>query len=605
MSLRVRILGSFILVALVGIAMGIVGMVSFHKISSLNSDLSIISDTCNDTASVLTAHFKWRHSLTEAAMIGGAFTGSLDPETCALGTWMKSDAIKKVTDPQLLVLLEQVKAPHTQIHNAAKNVVSDIGHGDLDVAQDYLERELLPMTQTVIDLLEKMNVRANELYAIAAEEIETTADFYSGLMTVMMVAVVLVSMAMAMFITNWIAGKVYWYENLLDAVPFPISVTDRNRNWTFVNKPVEAMLNIKRKDILGKPCSNWGAGICNTDNCGITCLERGKPQTTFEQGDMDFKVDTSYIQDKRNRTIGHIEIVQDISEMVKTQKKETDLVMKIAGVSNAFLTSSKQIADGAQTLAQGSTEQAATVEQLSSSVHEIADKTKTNAEMAGRAAALGNTIMKNAEKGSSQMNEMMAAVKEINAASQQISKVIKVIDDIAFQTNILALNAAVEAARAGQHGKGFAVVAEEVRSLASKSAEAAKETGNLIANSTEKAELGSRIAEETSASLTEIVQGINESSQLVSQIAQSSDDQSAGIAQINKGIDQVAQVVQQNSATAEESAAASEEMSGQAEVLGDLISEFNGTDSGPALRNAAAARRGLPESAGAGDYGKY
>jgi len=235
---------------------------------------------------------------------------------------------------------------------------------------------------------------------------------------------------------------------------------------------------------------------------------------------------------------------------------------------------SKQIADGAQALAQGATEQAASIEQLSSSISEISQKTKANAEKAHTAARLADTIKDNAEKGSRQMEEMMSAVNEINAASGSISKVIKVIDDIAFQTNILALNAAVEAARAGQHGKGFAVVAEEVRNLAAKSAEAAKDTGSLIENSIEKATLGVQIAGETAESLSEIVSGINESNQIVGEIANSSEEQALGITQINIGIDQVAQVVQQNSATAEESAAASEEMSGQSDVLQQLIAQF-------------------------------
>ncbi|MDR0324870.1 MAG: HAMP domain-containing methyl-accepting chemotaxis protein [Oscillospiraceae bacterium] len=249
---------------------------------------------------------------------------------------------------------------------------------------------------------------------------------------------------------------------------------------------------------------------------------------------------------------------------------------------------SKQLADGSQILAQGSTQQAAAVEELSSSITEIAQKTKANAETAGRTAALASAIKQSAEKGSRQMDEMLTAVKEINEAGQSINKVIKVIDDIAFQTNILALNAAVEAARAGQHGKGFAVVAEEVRNLASKSADAAKETGNLIANSTEKAQLGSRIASETAASLAEIVTGINESNQFINEIAQSSEQQSAGIAHINAGIGQVAQVIQQNSATAEESAAASEEMSGQANMLEDLIAQFKLKDGGGTRRSLSS-----------------
>jgi len=269
---------------------------------------------------------------------------------------------------------------------------------------------------------------------------------------------------------------------------------------------------------------------------------------------------------------GDFVLIKDSINGITRNLNET--MIEINSSSSQVSTGAKQVADGAQSLAQGSTQQAATVEELSASISDVAQKTKHNAEMAGRAASLANTIMRDAEKGSSQMDEMTAAVKEIHQASQSISKVIKVIDDIAFQTNILALNAAVEAARAGQHGKGFAVVAEEVRNLAGKSAEAAKDTGQLIANSMEKAELGARIAGDTAASLTEIVSGINESTRLVNDIANSSEEQSNGIRQINEGIDQVTQVVQQNSATAEESAAASEEMSGQSDMLQQLIGQF-------------------------------
>jgi methyl-accepting chemotaxis protein len=241
---------------------------------------------------------------------------------------------------------------------------------------------------------------------------------------------------------------------------------------------------------------------------------------------------------------------------------------------------SSQISDGAQALASGSTEQAATIQQLSSSISEIATRTKENANMADSAAQLAGNIKKNAENSSDQMKQMIAAVNDINQANQSIGQVIKVIDDIAFQTNILALNAAVEAARAGAHGKGFAVVAEEVRSLAAKSAESAKNTGVLISNSLEKAQLGTKIAGETSDSLDKILDEISESNRINSQIAQASEDQSIAISQINTAISGVTQVVQQNSATAEQSAAASEEMSGQAAVLEDLISKFRLKNSG-------------------------
>ena len=250
------------------------------------------------------------------------------------------------------------------------------------------------------------------------------------------------------------------------------------------------------------------------------------------------------------------------------------MLLEMRDASSHVSEGAKQVADGAQALAQGATEQAATVQELSSSISEIATMTKENAEVAEKAAELANSIMGSAEKGSYQMDQMIQAVKDINEASTSIGKIIKTIDDIAFQTNILALNAAVEAARAGQHGKGFAVVAEEVRNLAAKSAEAAKETGMMIQNSMEKAELGVQIAGGTAESLQEIVAGISESSHLMEQIATASEQQSEGIEQINTGIDQVAQVVQQNAATAEESAATSEEMSSSSTMLQELAMRF-------------------------------
>jgi len=235
---------------------------------------------------------------------------------------------------------------------------------------------------------------------------------------------------------------------------------------------------------------------------------------------------------------------------------------------------SKHVAYGAQTLAQNSSEQAGSVESLSKAISDIAKKTEYNFSVAEETSALSDVIKENAVKGAGQMDELTAAVREINNASQSIGRIMNAIDDISFQTNLLALNAAVEAARAGQHGRGFAIVAEEVRKLALRSADAAKETGELIQNSIEKAELGAKISTETVITFSEIVNGIKESDNLVEKINSSSEEQLQGISQINAGIEQVARVVQQNSATAEESAAASEEMSTQASILQELMTRF-------------------------------
>jgi methyl-accepting chemotaxis protein len=233
-----------------------------------------------------------------------------------------------------------------------------------------------------------------------------------------------------------------------------------------------------------------------------------------------------------------------------------------------------QVATGSQELSQGATEQASSVEQLTASIAEIASQTKLNAQNAAQASTLAKSMRESATSGNKEMGEMLTSMQEINESSRNISKIIKVIDDIAFQTNILALNAAVEAARAGQHGKGFAVVAEEVRNLAARSANAANDTTQLIEGSIKRVEKGTQIATNTAKTLGSIVSGVDKVAEIVENIAVASNEQATGITQVNQGLSQVSKVVQTNSATSEQSAAASEELSGQAGMLKSNVEKF-------------------------------
>lgn len=251
-----------------------------------------------------------------------------------------------------------------------------------------------------------------------------------------------------------------------------------------------------------------------------------------------------------------------------------DAMTNINNAAEQVAAGAKQVSDSSMELSQGATEQASSIEELTASLEEISSQTKLNAQNANQANELAETAENNAVQGNEQMSGMLKAMEEINDSSENISKIIKVIDEIAFQTNILALNAAVEAARAGQHGKGFAVVAEEVRNLAARSANAAKETTDLIEGSIKKTENGTKIANETANALNKIVGDVAKAASLVGDIAVASNEQATGIAQVNQGIMQVSQVVQTNSATSEESAAASEELSSQAELLREAVSKF-------------------------------
>ncbi len=235
---------------------------------------------------------------------------------------------------------------------------------------------------------------------------------------------------------------------------------------------------------------------------------------------------------------------------------------------------SDQVSSGAQALSQGATEQASSVEELAASINDISNNINQSAQYAQDASNKSMQVGEKAGESNNRMHDMLQAMADINASSGEIGKIIKTIEDIAFQTNILALNAAVEAARAGAAGKGFAVVADEVRNLASKSAEASKNTAALIENSLQAVENGKRIADETAQSLEVVIADIQEASGMMDSVAKTSAEQAESISQITLGIDQISSVVQTNSATAEESAAASEELSGQAQILSELVRKF-------------------------------
>lgn len=320
---------------------------------------------------------------------------------------------------------------------------------------------------------------------------------------------------------------------------------------------------ISRKDEIGV--------LADATTSIVTTMEGIIKDIDFGLGEMadgNFQV-TSNAQELY---VGDFQSIAD--SMYKIIDRLTNTLMQINQSAEQVASGSDQVSASAQTLSQGTTEQAASVEELAATISDVSANIRQNAQNAIEANEKTARVSEEVSQSNLRMQEMLSAMNNISESSNEIQKIIKTIEDIAFQTNILALNAAVEAARAGEAGKGFAVVADEVRNLSMKSAEASRNTTTLIETALQAIAGGTKIANETAEALLQVVDGVEEISGSMKQISSASDAQANAAQQVTLGIDQISGVVQANSATAEESAAASDELSGQSQLLKKLVDRF-------------------------------
>ncbi|WMJ21907.1 methyl-accepting chemotaxis protein [Paludicola sp. MB14-C6] len=319
--------------------------------------------------------------------------------------------------------------------------------------------------------------------------------------------------------------------------------------------------NVKRKDELGRLANSFNETI---DKLRNYINDIANTSQTIANGNFNIEF--------KQQFAGDFVVIQ--TAITNLSRSLSNTLGQVKEAASQVESGGSQVSSGAQALSQGATEQASSIQELSASINEISNQVKQTAVNANQANTAVGTVAAEMLTSNDQMSELMNAMQNINQAAREISKIIKAIDDIAFQTNILALNAAVEAARAGAAGKGFAVVAEEVRNLATKSAEAAKTTTNLIEESVDAVENGLTLATKTAQSMQNVVEGANSITALIGEISDAANSQATSISQVTQGVEQISGVVQTNSATAEESAAASEELSSQAQLLNELVSQF-------------------------------
>ena len=520
---------------------------------SVTASIFSIKDTQNTSIEATTlldtiekaevAHYKWSSGLSNALYEGKEFTGSMDPTACVLGQWLYGDM--STDDKKVLALRDELEPLHKELHESASYVL-EMAKTNPDAAQDYYQNTIQTNLSTLVGLMDQVVEEGTQLKdtsAVAMSDKLHTVQVVSG---VCFFLALIFMISMVTYVLKQIVKPIIYISNQIR--PLQEGNLDINLEYE-ANNELGDLASILRNSM--KVIEDY-----------IHDIDRIMAQ--FAQGDFNVTPSVKYIGDFQM-------IEQAIGSFTTTI---SSALGSIGRAEHQISGNADQLSSSSQSLAQGATEQASAVEQLYATLDELSKNAARNVEMANEAQ---NDAKKTGEQVSisgSQMEEMVAAMKDITQTSHKINEIIATIENIAFQTNILALNAAVEAARAGSAGKGFAVVADEVRSLAAQSDEAAKETKDLIEESVKATERGSGIVDEVSETLNRTLNLVKKSNSAIGSIADAINAESEAIKQVTDGIAQIAEVVQTNSASSQESAAVSEELFEEVRKLHEQTGRF-------------------------------
>ncbi len=504
---------------------------------------------------------EWGIGLYNHSAYGASFSGSTDssdyPIKALSGTEYEASAAALHNS-----FVSSIQTDIDKIFAAGQQILSlpaDSGAEKLDI---YLS--------TIATTITQMNEKLNQQVALIETNInnvqvaqDTLSVIAVAIFAAILVILVLVCVNVIMYVNSHISKPLNKF--LISAEK--LSKGDLDLDFTYSTKNKEMHDLSHSLDVSTSELKRIIAGI----NTGV-----------YELANKNFSIDF-----KVNFPGEFAEIEKSMAALIKTIRGTMD---EIRDSASQVTSGSEQVASAAQALAQGATQQASSVEELSATIETISKQVTSTAENAKKANEGGEIAREVVTRSTNEMNQLMEAIAEIKQSSTDIGKIIKTIDDIAFQTNILALNAAVEAARAGQAGKGFAVVADEVRNLAQKSAEAAKNTTVLIQSSLDAVAKGSELADNTYKAFGEVEENSAQVLEIVALIADASDAQAKAVEEVFDAVNQISAVVQTNTATAEESAAASEELNGQANTMTSLVNEFKTASSSARLPLASTAQ---------------
>lgn len=520
------------------------GVTTFNilRIKGMQKDSAESVAVLNNAKDAKIGHYLWSINLSNALYANGTFPGTDDTQ-CVLGKWVYGEA--GTDDAQILALRDEIKPMHKALHQSVGEAQQLMASSPAR-AQEYYQTTIQTNLTNLVAKLDQVIDRASTINQASLDQMQSTIMWMQGITAVCLVLALFCLISLVIYVLKHVLAPILHITRKVQPLQ---------------EGQLDLALDYSSDNELGDMAKTLSKSM-ELIRSYIWDLNRVMEQ--LAQGNFNTKIATPFIGDFRSIEESIDSLTSNLSATI-SQIYQAEL--RVSG-------NAEQLSNGAQTLAQGATEQASAVQELYATLDSLSKSTAQNVETAGEARENARQTGEQVNLSSQQMEEMVAAMKDITEASQQIEKIIATIEDIAFQTNILALNAAVEAARAGAAGKGFAVVADEVRNLASKSDEAAKATKGLIENSVQATSRGSKIVTSVSVTLGKVLELVNRSNAAMGHIVSAVENDAESIAQVTEGIGQISAVVQSNSASSEESAAVSSELFSQVKIMEAQVKKF-------------------------------
>ncbi len=490
-----------------------------------------------------TAHYKWASNLSNALYADTEFTGSIDPTTCVLGQWIYGEAGTDDTD--ILALRTQLEPLHKELHESATYVL-ELMEDDPAGAQEYYQNTIQTNLSTLVGILDDVIERSTSLSEKTETRMEQTILSMNVISLVCLVLALVCLISLVMYVLRRVIAPI-------------IDITNSSR--VLQEGHLDLDLSYSSEDELGDLASTLKRSMELIESY---VKDINRIMSELSNGNFNVRTSADYIGDFTS-------IQTSIDSFTTTLSGALD---QIGQAERRISTNAEQLSSSSQSLAQGATEQSASIQDLYRVLDDLSNRAKDNVEVASKAQEHARLTGEQVSASGEQMEQMVSAMTDISNTSRQIGQIIGTIENIAFQTNILALNAAVEAARAGSAGKGFAVVADEVRSLAAQSDQAAKATKELIDNCVRATNRGSEIVDDVSGTLNKTLDLVTNSNSDIGIIADAVRGEAESIMDVTESIKQISAVVQTNSASSEEAAAVSTELFDQAHLLQSQTNRF-------------------------------